>query len=96
MLVAYACDLGVGVYLVPSTLTLVYSPEHRFELVVGKPLVRHVYSFALPTLLCRVGDQSNTQPLRLRQLPTRWRLLTPEITNAVGLSSGEVTESKRE
>ncbi len=32
---AYACDLGVGVYLVPSALALVDSPEHRFALIVS-------------------------------------------------------------
>src|SRR5919112_3109225 len=36
----YACDLGVGVYLVPSALALLDSPEHGFALVVGK-LCRH-------------------------------------------------------
>ena len=35
-LVAYACDLGVGVYLAPSALALVDSSEHRSALVVGK------------------------------------------------------------
>jgi hypothetical protein len=35
------------------------SLEHRFALMVGKPLLRHVYSFALPTLPCREGYQSN-------------------------------------
>jgi hypothetical protein len=52
---AYARDLGVGVYLIPSALALVDSPEHRFALVVGKPLLRHVYSFTLPTLPCKEG-----------------------------------------
>jgi hypothetical protein len=33
---AYACDLGVGVYLAPSALALVDSSEHRSALVVGK------------------------------------------------------------
>src|SRR5215212_10068194 len=37
---AYACNLGVGVYLVPSALALADRPEHRFALVVGK-LCRH-------------------------------------------------------
>jgi hypothetical protein len=41
---AYAPDLGIGVYLVPSTFALVDGPEHRFALVVGKPLLGHVYS----------------------------------------------------
>src|ERR687897_2776264 len=35
-LVAYACDLSVGVYLVPSALTLVDSPEHGFALIVSR------------------------------------------------------------
>jgi hypothetical protein len=37
---AHARDLGVGVYLVPSALALVYRPEHAFALLVGK-LPRH-------------------------------------------------------
>ena len=33
---AYTCDLGVVIYLVPSTLAFVDSLEHRFALMVGK------------------------------------------------------------
>jgi hypothetical protein len=32
----YSCDLGVGVYLVPSALALVDSLEHRFALIVSR------------------------------------------------------------
>jgi hypothetical protein len=63
-LVAYACDLGVGVYLVPSALTLVYSPEHGFALVVGK-LCRHYVPLPLvlpPTV--RLPDRTATCPRR--------------------------------
>src|SRR5829696_1238308 len=35
-LVAYACELGVGIYLVPSALALVDSPEHGFALIVSR------------------------------------------------------------
>jgi hypothetical protein len=41
---AYACDLGVGIYFLPSALTLVDSREHGFSLVVGK-LYRHYAPF---------------------------------------------------
>jgi hypothetical protein len=34
-LVAYACDLGIGVYLVPSAFALVNRSEHGFALVVS-------------------------------------------------------------
>src|ERR671920_313316 len=44
-LVAYACDLGVWVYLVPSALTLVDSPEHGFSLMVGR--VMHLHTVLL-------------------------------------------------
>jgi hypothetical protein len=37
---AYACDLGVGVYLVPSALALLDSPEHGFALVVVSRVTR--------------------------------------------------------
>src|ERR671920_1975539 len=47
---AYVCDLGVGIYLVPSTLALVDSSEHRFALVVGK-LCRHYAPLPLVLLL---------------------------------------------
>ncbi len=57
-LVAYACDLGVGIYLVPSALTLVDSPEHRFALVVGK-LCRHYAPLPLvPFPTVRLPDRT--------------------------------------
>src|SRR5919107_1721426 len=34
-LIAYASDLGVGVYLVPCALALEDSPEHRLALIVS-------------------------------------------------------------
>jgi hypothetical protein len=61
-LVAYACDLGVGVYLVPSALALLDSPEHGSALVVGK-LCRHYAPLPLvppPTL--RLPDRTTTRP----------------------------------
>src|SRR5215212_4565237 len=42
---AYACDLGVGVYLVPSALALVDSPEHGFALIVSKARRLHTVPF---------------------------------------------------
>src|SRR5215212_3108140 len=63
-LVAYACDLGVGIYLVPSALTLVDSPEHRIALVVGK-LCRHYAPLPLvPPPIVRLPDRTATCPLR--------------------------------
>src|SRR5687768_12582086 len=63
-LVAYACDLGVGVYLVPSALTLVDSPEHRLALVVGK-LCRHYAPLPLvPPPTVRLPDRTATCPRR--------------------------------
>jgi hypothetical protein len=66
---AYACDLGIGVYLVPSTFALVDSPEHRFPLAVGKPLLRHAVPFIRSTLPCREGYQRVTQ-LFTRRAPS--------------------------
>jgi hypothetical protein len=63
-LVAYACDLGVGVYLVPCALALLDSPEHRSALVVGK-LCRHYAPLPLvppPTL--RLPDRTAIRPRR--------------------------------
>ena len=63
-LVAYACDLGVGVYLVPSTLALLDSLEHRFALVVGK-LYRHYAPLPLvPLPTVRLPDRTATRPRR--------------------------------
>jgi hypothetical protein len=61
---AYACDLGVGVYLVPSTLALLDSPEHRSALVVGK-LCRHYALLPLvPLPTVRLPDRTATCPHR--------------------------------
>src|SRR5215212_9294449 len=63
-LAAYTCDLGVGVYLVPSTLALEDCPEHRFALVVGK-LCRHYAPLPLvPLPLVRLPDRTATRPHR--------------------------------
>src|SRR5215208_288290 len=40
-LVAHACDLSVGVYLVPSALTLADSSEHGFALIVSRVMRLH-------------------------------------------------------
>jgi hypothetical protein len=73
-LVAYACDLGVGVYLVPSALTLVDSPEHGIALVVGK-LCRHYVPLPLvPFPTVRLPDRIATRPARDAAL-ARLRLL---------------------
>jgi len=61
-LVAYACDLGVGVHLIPSALTLVDSPEHGFALVVGK-LCRHYAPLPIvPLLTVRLPDRTAISP----------------------------------
>jgi hypothetical protein len=63
-LVAYACDLGVGVYLVPSAFALVDSPEHGFALVVGI-ICRHYAPLPLVTpLSVRLPDRTAICPLR--------------------------------
>jgi hypothetical protein len=54
----YACDLGI--YLIPSALVLVDSPEHRFALVVGKLCRRYA---PLPLVRCAPrGYQTVPQP----------------------------------
>jgi hypothetical protein len=61
-LVAYVCELGVGIYLVPSALALVDSPEHGFALVVGK-LCRHYAPLPLvPLLTVRLPDRTAISP----------------------------------
>jgi hypothetical protein len=50
-LVAYACDLGVGVYLIPSALTLVDSPEHGFALIISR--VMRLHTILLSSSRCR-------------------------------------------
>jgi hypothetical protein len=61
-LVAYVCDLGVGIYLVPSSLALLDSPEHRLALVVGK-LCRHYALLPLVLLLTvRLPDRTAISP----------------------------------
>src|SRR5215207_3070834 len=63
-LVAYACDLGVGVYFVPSALALVDSSEHRSALVIGK-LCRHYAPLPLvPPPTVRLPDRTATRPRR--------------------------------
>jgi hypothetical protein len=63
-LVAYTCDLGVGVYLVPSALALVDCPEHRSALVVGK-LCRHYAPLPLvPFPTVRLPDRTAICPPR--------------------------------
>jgi hypothetical protein len=75
-LVAYACDLGVRVYLVPSTLALADGPEHRFALVVGE-LCRYYAALPLvPLPTARLPDSTATRP--------RWRL-SSAVTAAVGI-----------
>src|SRR5688572_14588436 len=62
-LVAYVCELGVGIYLVPSALALVDSPEHGFALVVGK-LCGHYVPLPLmwpPSM--RLPERTATRPL---------------------------------
>ena len=74
-LVAYVCDLSVGVYLVPSALALVDSPEHRSALVVGK-LCRHYAPLPLvplPTL--RLPGRSKLHSARDAARPGRTSLV---------------------
>jgi len=44
-LVSYTCEFGVGVYLVPSALALLDSPEHGFALIVSKVRRLHAVPF---------------------------------------------------
>jgi hypothetical protein len=73
-LVAYVCDLGVGVYLVPSTLALVDSPEHGFVLVVGKLCWHYAPLPLVPLPTVRLPDRTATCPRRRlpREADTRY------------------------
>src|SRR5829696_7021317 len=51
-LVAYACDLGVGVYFVPSALALVDSSEHGFALIVSR--LTPLHTILLRSFCCRL------------------------------------------
>jgi hypothetical protein len=56
------CDLGVGIYLVPSTLALLESPEHGFAMVVGK-ICRHYAPLPLvPLPTVRLPGRTATCP----------------------------------
>jgi hypothetical protein len=61
---AYACDLGVGVYLVPSALTLLDSPEHRSALVDGKLCGHYAPLPLVPPPIMRLPDRTATCPRR--------------------------------
>ena len=61
-LVAYVCDLSVGVYLVPSALTLEDSPEHGFALVVGKLCGHYAPLSLVPPPILRLPDRTATCP----------------------------------
>jgi hypothetical protein len=60
----YACDLGVWVYLVPSALTLVDSPEHRSALVIGKHCRHYAPLPLVPLPTLRLPDRTATRPHR--------------------------------
>jgi len=73
-LFANACDLGIGIYLVPSAHALVDSPEHRFALIVSK-FCRHYAPLPLvPPPIVRLPDRTATRPARDAAL-ARLRLL---------------------
>src|SRR5215217_7107553 len=77
-LVAYACDLGVGVYLAPSALALVDSPEHRFALMVGKLSWHSAPLPLVPPLTLRLPDRTAARPRRrLPRTAESW----PQIRN---------------
>jgi hypothetical protein len=61
-LFAYMCDLGVGVYLVPSALALLDSPEHRFALVVGKLCGHYAPLPLVPPPTLRLPDRTRDPP----------------------------------
>jgi hypothetical protein len=42
---AYACDLSVGVYLIPAAFALVDGPEHGFSLIVSEVTRLHAVPF---------------------------------------------------
>jgi hypothetical protein len=50
-LVAYACDLGVGIYFGLSDLALVDSSEHGFALIVSR--VTRLHTVLLRSSRCR-------------------------------------------
>jgi hypothetical protein len=72
--VAYACDLSVGVYLVPSALALVDSPEHRFALVVAK-ICRHYAPLPLVSLSTVRLPERATNPLPQKPHVRGWGYL---------------------
>jgi hypothetical protein len=77
---AYACDFGVGIYLVPSTLAFVDSPEHRFALMVGKLFWHYAPLPLVPPPTVRLPDRSATRPGRRlsragKELATNSKLL---------------------
>src|SRR5215217_1331045 len=73
----YECDIGVGVYLVPSTLALVDSLEHRSALVIGK-FCRHYAPLPLvPPPIVRLPDRTATRPRR--------RLSARQLDDGLGL-----------
>jgi hypothetical protein len=63
-LVAYAYDLGVGVYLVPSALALLDSLEHLSALVIAKLCRHYAPSPLVPPPTVRLPDRTATRPRR--------------------------------
>jgi hypothetical protein len=57
-----SCDLGVGVYLVPSALALVDSREHLSVLVVGKLCRYYAPLPPVPPPIVRLPDRTATCP----------------------------------
>ena len=61
-LIAYVCEFGVGIYLVPSALAPLDRSEHRFALVIGK-LCRHYAPLPLvPPPALMLPDRIATPP----------------------------------
>jgi hypothetical protein len=61
-LVAYVCELGVGIYLVPSAQALLDCPEHGFALVVGKLCGHYAPLPLVPLLTVRLPDRTAPAP----------------------------------
>src|SRR5215217_2843363 len=77
----YACDLGVWVYLVPSALTLVDSPEHRSALVIGKHCRHYAPLPLVPLPTLRLPDRTATcARLRLPRAPRASKKTPPRNT----------------
>ena len=67
-LVTHARHLGVGVHPVPCAPALVYRPEHRSALLVGKLCWHHAPFPLIPLPTVRLPERTATRPCRMPQL----------------------------